>query len=721
MQFVRIELYNVCQHAPSLCVDFSAGLTAVVGPNGSGKTNLINMGYAVITGDFSRNEGTKEKNVAYGAGKGDKSGAVLHLTHAGNSLVVERWLQPDSARLTITTPAGATTVITKKTEIDEKLAGLLGVTSRLLSDYVFVDQWSVFGILTMRPADRAKALQRLFQTDLAEQLYKIVDAEQKAGLKAPTVTLDRDVVLARVAHSKDRLGVLSDKFTRLSQAAIKSDTERHRRVMRDWENKEILTRKLQDLVKERDVLEIQVSDAGKIFDRDTAELGARSAQLANWAQDEDYLREAQANYKLYAERSAKLAALSKRLSGIQEKLVYDNPPERPEAYVAPESSNDDRWFWDEYNAHAKKVANCSHFLSLLKDSDSQCPTCGTPRETLAVHRAEYENDLKKSEEYLLGAHTVLEASRAYDKKLHNYEMAQAQLKAEEARIVASLDDLDPGETPSYSLEDITNDLGRITSLRSEVELCRKRLDESGSVLRNRKSRLDALNDTVIADTVKGIERLAATRNDHDNSRRAVAEAEALVAELANTKAELGMLKRTISDDELALANHDKAVKRAEQAKEWHDYCDSLKAVFHRDGLPKKIAERYMEELRKEVDALLHDFDSPFRVECDEELSFTAVFKDGKRTPAARLSGGEKVMLAIAFRVAVNSMFAKDLGLLVLDEPTAGLDADNLGCLRVAISRLKEMAASTGLQLIMITHEQGIAHMFDHTIALKGKN
>jgi DNA repair exonuclease SbcCD ATPase subunit len=66
-----------------------------------------------------------------------------------------------------------------------------------------------------------------------------------------------------------------------------------------------------------------------------------------------------------------------------------------------------------------------------------------------------------------------------------------------------------------------------------------------------------------------------------------------------------------------------------------------------------------------------------------------------------------VLLGVSFRVAVNSMFASDLGLLVLDEPTAGLDKGNLACLQVAFERLRELSRSRGLQVVMITHEENL--------------
>jgi DNA repair exonuclease SbcCD ATPase subunit len=86
-------------------------------------------------------------------------------------------------------------------------------------------------------------------------------------------------------------------------------------------------------------------------------------------------------------------------------------------------------------------------------------------------------------------------------------------------------------------------------------------------------------------------------------------------------------------------------------------------------------------------------------------------------PAERLSGGEMVVFAIAFRMAVNSMYARGLGALVLDEPTAGLDRDNIGCLETALEKMKTVAQARGLQVILVTHEPMLHSLFDHVIEL----
>jgi len=66
---------------------------------------------------------------------------------------------------------------------------------------------------------------------------------------------------------------------------------------------------------------------------------------------------------------------------------------------------------------------------------------------------------------------------------------------------------------------------------------------------------------------------------------------------------------------------------------------------------------------------------------------------------------------------VNSLFAADLGVITLDEPTAYLDDENINCLDLALARLRSLSEARGLQCILITHEKGLGHLFDHVVQL----
>jgi len=125
----------------------------------------------------------------------------------------------------------------------------------------------------------------------------------------------------------------------------------------------------------------------------------------------------------------------------------------------------------------------------------------------------------------------------------------------------------------------------------------------------------------------------------------------------------------------------------------------------------------LEDLVDQVNELLNEFDGPFYVSAGDDLSFTVHNPDGSSEPAASKSGGEMVVLAIAYRLAVNSRFARDVGMMVLDEPSAFLDQKNLGCLASVLQRICEVMKQRRQQLIMITHDQRLERVFDQLIEL----
>jgi DNA repair protein SbcC/Rad50 len=125
----------------------------------------------------------------------------------------------------------------------------------------------------------------------------------------------------------------------------------------------------------------------------------------------------------------------------------------------------------------------------------------------------------------------------------------------------------------------------------------------------------------------------------------------------------------------------------------------------------------LDDMVESINRVLKDFDDPFAVRTDEGLSFTAQFPDSTIEVAPRLSGGQKVVLALAFRLAVNSLFAGEAGMMFLDEPTVFLDGHNVSCLGKVLAQLQAITRKRGQQIIMITHEEVLERGFDQLIRL----
>jgi DNA repair exonuclease SbcCD ATPase subunit len=235
-----------------------------------------------------------------------------------------------------------------------------------------------------------------------------------------------------------------------------------------------------------------------------------------------------------------------------------------------------------------------------------------------------------------------------------------------------------------------------------------RLDGELSALQESLSRAEAALATLPAHTKEDSERaereLGSLRSRYSRHLR-----------LAEQRA---VYSSEVQVGERQLAELQEVRTRGSRTREVITHFEALRTVFHRNEAARMVSYTYIETMIDEINSTLGLFDAPFRVEMDETLGFTARFLDGVRVqPDKRLSVGERIVLAIAFRVTVNATFANQIGVLVLDEPTAGLDEHNLGCLPRAIERLRDLSHARGLQVLFVTHEPRIGHLFDHYIEL----
>ena len=176
------------------------------------------------------------------------------------------------------------------------------------------------------------------------------------------------------------------------------------------------------------------------------------------------------------------------------------------------------------------------------------------------------------------------------------------------------------------------------------------------------------------------------------------------------------LQALLQQDEQTLRLHEEQARKRQRSLFLSDHLREVRNVFHRDCLPRKVAEYYLDIMLEDLNDVLIGPGIPFHVHSVQNLNFQ-VNKKGRIYPANRLSGGEKVIFALAFRMVVNYLFARELGLLCLDEPTVGLDKDNLACLEVFLNRLRTFSRDSGLQVLIVSHEPDLGHLFDHVISL----
>jgi DNA repair exonuclease SbcCD ATPase subunit len=221
------------------------------------------------------------------------------------------------------------------------------------------------------------------------------------------------------------------------------------------------------------------------------------------------------------------------------------------------------------------------------------------------------------------------------------------------------------------------------------------------------ARLDAVLVEAKGDAVYA--KAALQLSQHSEAEKAVGIQEALIEQHIEQ----------IATKEQELANLEHVLARSANARTWVSLLSQVRSVLHRDALPRIVHEAALRRMESGINEMLDTFESPFQVKTStEDLSYVAYFRNGTVMPAQGLSGGQQVVLSLALRWTLNSLFASQIGMMVLDEPTAGLDARHIDLLEVALRGLGEAARSRGCQVIIITHERRLEGVFDQVIELE---
>lgn len=171
----------------------------------------------------------------------------------------------------------------------------------------------------------------------------------------------------------------------------------------------------------------------------------------------------------------------------------------------------------------------------------------------------------------------------------------------------------------------------------------------------------------------------------------------------------------------------RAANAAEQER--RNDLEAVRKWLHPSQGPTAVVQSVLQIMTGQVNAFLDQFDALYRVVDDpEQMSFKYYYLDGRpvgsdgsgSAPVSKLSGGEKMVMAMAFRFASYCVFARNTGLLVLDEPTVYLDEASVNKFCQVLPRLRQSASQIGLQLLIATHEKTALPFFDASVDLGEK-
>lgn len=707
MQLLRLEVRNWVHHRHRVC-EFTRGLVAILGENGSGKSSLFGALKWLLTGE-NPNFGSKTDNISQYAKDGEPSFASLEFEHAGHIAVVTRHLLPEKEQATLTIDGveagrgekGVTAAIEK----------LLGVDAKFISRFIIVGQTEIFSFIDDSQAETDRFFQRLFNTAKADKCQDAIGKNlSKISIPELAVTGSELAILqgeagAAVKQVEQELASLP---TMAAFFTLQADDQT---IVKAWDAREKAAADLNAAMARKAQAAGALAKACQECEQHDTDLLALDAASQGQEQAITAARTALGHWQSYKSVAKAKEDLQARRQHLVASRAKDPAPESPGAISADELAKDSR-------ARADRIREIEEFIRMFDERGvAECPTCHTPSSQLAAQVAAYKEELVTRQ----CEAQELTAAGAKQRKLEDAWKLWAHRERDRERRELEID------AAEQSLQDVTppalseNELSQTVADYDSFQQARKAIAPLAEAAKLRRAQLEG-NLATLEETIEQLnEQIAHATVSAADAHLAKTRLEKLREQLAH-RAELEQkctearyqLKALENQYTQALAEERKAVKLrawvvlAERAR------DALK------NAPRMVAQRNLQKLETSINELLQIFQVNFQVKVAEDGSptFVAEFYDGRRQVAQRLSIGQKTVLALAFRVAVNAMFAEEIGLLALDEPTASLDQPRIQALAPVLEKLRELSTSKGLQCLLVTHAVSLSNLFESAIELE---
>lgn len=726
MHIKELELTDFCVHR-HLKVSCNGSLVGLIGENGTGKSSLLKGLAFAITGRVS---GEQHRVINwYGANKAvarvclDVDGVELRITRS-----ISRASKTDPTDVTsaATLNFGEETV-TGVNKVNARVEEILGIDRDAFKTAVFVTQGDIDTILFSNPTGRQNAWLKLVGISDVPKLYdkigKIIAAmpkvedlgaalsEAKANLAtAQANQAGRDVSWIPAAIAKETAEV----------TAIGNEVAERNAALAKIKQIALLQSQLaaaESVLEATPVVEDTREELRERYKALSEKIGATTAQ-------NKMVQQAKQNAANLAEAKARLAKANEDLASWTAQLDTLTPGDELEAgdAMVAELKATQMSLSQQINTTEKLLAavsavgvksSCPLCNSEIKDASSLISKIKADVAALIAQRnsaaAEAAETTSMLVELRRANETVTKGVREASDKIRQLTEKIEHLENSAFDGAGDLVDVAPLQKALQDIEAtgkaIAAKLASRTDAEAKVEKARHALTQvSASAGLDSEDELhDRLSD------------LAARRLVHEG------EIEGLRQQLQEAELDARVVKmeseRVAKIEESIAANIEYSTKLQSivKVREW----------FHYSNGPRLVLNNILGSVTDAVNNVLEMFDSYFRVTPDaENLSFRYYYL-GKEMPeqlpsVEECSGGERVVLAAAFRFASYCMFAGSAGLLVLDEPTVYLDKRNVGKFNSLLYKIKELSDRLGLQVIVATHEQGILQSCESIINLGEK-
>lgn len=666
---------NVCQHQ-ELAVEFSGSTIAVIGPNGSGKSNLLNTVYASLTNDWTRLPGGKAANIRYGS-KG-ASHSVVEFSHAGTDCQLVRDLKGKSSCLLV----GSGERVTGEDSITARIFDLLQIKDqKVLDDYVFIRQSVSHAFLESTENKRYKAMQYLFDLDKLAKIAEYLKYETKKYVPKSVDAELNDVRLELSVLDRKRLQ-LAVELEKLPEFDLSAAVE----VVSSWNRYQDQEKTRKQTQKELTSCKERIADIERRLQATDDALEVVDQFIKQHEGDYQEFVNAQLVANQFSQASVELRKVDADIAKTEEQLG---------ALPANASRLDIAKLTEDRNEIVGRLARFQSAIDVVDEGKSSCPTCGTNVSDLPI------DDFRKQAAKLTREQATIDEKLDNARKYEKLTSALQKLEKQKASLLKAIPEQKPAAMSKELAKEHKEKLAQQRQLEKDAASFRAVLLTEKKMLKT----LQASKHEASACSVT-LEEFTAAQQQIANGKELAESRQQLASDIAVVKSQITEASKKINK----LTSERNTLAKE---KSWFDLCSRLSDVFR--DLPKIITQHHLLAIEQKMAPIIAAFDATFRVVASDGLELNAIFHDGSEQPCARLSGGQKDVLGLAYYFAVNLMYASSVRLIAMDEPTRFMDDSYVSRMLDVLAGLKLVVDKHDVQCFVVTHEKRLASVFDQVV------
>ncbi|MCJ7470628.1 SMC family ATPase [Candidatus Bathyarchaeota archaeon] len=683
MKIEIVQLENIRSHVKST-VPFARGFNCLVGGVGCGKSSIL---YAI---DFALFGDPVGRSFEYLLREDVDSGKVtVQFVQNGKNYTITRGLKrrgkgigQDFEELKFF--EDETLIASLKTDaVDEQFKAITGLDKTLFREIVWVRQEHLKELLDAAPRERQKSLDELFGFSDFEAAWNNI-AIYHRDYQRENEFYEKDPDVTGMEKLNNEYNRTVEQFS-LIQVEIEDTARKLASAKRTLEDADLKLKKLEELRTKAEELRRKEAQ--------------NSANLSNLENASALLEEKiKTKRTMIGNLEQSLTTANKQLDSSKSELrqigiLPDQPVETLRQYLTTFDSQITSLKGQQEAASRGMRENQKRSSQLT--AESRCPTC------LQTLSEEYKNGLTQR---------ILDENSGFQKELsrlqHEIEELQ-QLRTRASNAFSNMREL------TIRLDDLKS---RMDDESQVLTGLLKELDEKRQMRMETQTLLEALRGEICTLDMSELE---AAR---DHREQLLGQYHVLQSDLRTRTNRKDDFVKRLDDARERIDLAQQKIERMERIVKIGEIISCIRDAYR--NIQPKLRREFVQVLRNFVqqvlDGLVGDEGPMLNVTIDETYAPYVTSEGGVERDVINLSGGERTLLAFAYRLGLGQLImlsktGHGLSMLLLDEPTESLGREDgsIDRLAEAISRFKATE-----QIIAVTHSEAFAEKAEHVIRLE---